>query len=81
MFRGLMDQPALRKALPMLIGVGSLALAGVAYMALSTGPERILYASLSDGERASVTQALETGGIRYSIDPGTGALSVAEEEL
>lgn len=81
MFRGLLDQPALRKALPMLLGVGSLALAGVAYMSLSTGPERILYASLSDGERASVAEALEAGGITYSIDPGTGSLSVAEEEL
>ena len=38
------------------------------YLALSSGPERILYSSLSDGERAQVVDTLESGNVDYSID-------------
>ena len=79
--RALLAQPALRKALPMLLGLGALALAVIAYMSLATGPQRILYSSLSDSERAAVAQALDQGGIAYAIETGTGALTVSEEDL
>ncbi len=78
---GMINQPALRKALPMLLGLGGLALAAIMYMSLATGPQRILYATLNDGERASVAQALDAGGISYRIDNGTGAITVAEDQL
>lgn len=78
---GLLAQPAIRRALPGIAGVGAMALVGAAYLALSSGPERVLYASLSDAERGGVVAALETGGISYSTDPATGALSVAEDDL
>ncbi len=78
---GLLGQPAIRRALPAVAGLGTLALVGSAYLALATGPERVLYTSLSDAERAGVVAALETGGITYSTDPSTGALSVAEDDL
>jgi len=79
--RGMIDQPALRKAIPMLLGLGGLALAAVLYMSLASGPQRILYSTLSDTERAAVTEALDAGGIAYLIDNGTGAITVAEDEL
>ncbi len=79
--RGAFGQPALRKAIPMLVGLGALALAVILYISLATGPQRILYASLSDGERAAVAQALDQGSIAYRIDTGTGSLTVAEEDL
>jgi len=80
-FSSLLAQPAIRRALPGIAGLGALALVGGAYLALSSGPERILYASLSDAERAGVVAALETGGISYSTDPNSGALSVSEDDL
>jgi len=75
------NQPAFRRALPAIIGVGSLAVIAMLYLAIAGSPQRILYASLSDGERAKVVQALETGGIGYSIDNGTGAITVAEDDV
>ena len=73
--------PAFRSALPALIGVGAIAAAAMVYLAVAGSAQRILYASLSDGERAQVVQALETGGIGYQIDNATGAITVAEDDI
>ena len=78
---GFVSQPALARALPMLAGVGALAAAGALWMAISSGPDRVLYTSLTDAERAKVVETLEAGGIAYAIDNSTGALSVAEGDV
>lgn len=78
---GFMAQPALSRALPMLAGVGALAAAGALWMTLASGPDRVLYTSLTDAERAKVVETLEAGGIAYAIDNQTGALSVAEDDV
>jgi len=70
-----------RRSLPMLAGVGMLGVAAALYLTLSQGPQRTLYTSLSDSERAGVVSALDTGGIAYDIDPNTGALTVGEDDL
>jgi len=74
-------QPALSRALPGRAGVGALAAAGLLWMSLSQGPDRVLYTSLTDGERAKVVATLEAGGIDYAIDNSTGALSVSENDV
>lgn len=74
-------QPALSRALPALAAVGALAAAGALWMTLSSGPDRLLYTSLTDIERAKVVETLDTGGIGYTIDNSTGALSVSENDL
>jgi flagellar M-ring protein FliF len=78
---GFIAQPALSRALPALAGVGALAAAGALWMTLASGPDRVLYTSLTDAERAKVVETLEAGGIGYAIDNQTGALSVAEDDL
>ncbi|MDC8755598.1 flagellar basal-body MS-ring/collar protein FliF [Erythrobacter sp. sf7] len=76
-----MAQPALSRALPALAGVGALAAAGALWMTLASGPDRVLYTSLTDAERAKVVATLDAGGIGYVIDNQTGALSVAEDDV
>ena len=78
---GFANQPALARALPALAGLGAVAAAAALWMAISSGPDRMLYGSLTDAERAKVVETLEAGGIAYSIDNSTGALSVAESDL
>lgn len=78
---GFLGQPALSRALPALAGVGALAAAAMLWMVLSAGPPRVLYTSLTDGERAKVVEALEAGGIAYTIDNSTGAITVAEDDV
>lgn len=77
----MMEQPALRRSLPALGGLAALAAVGALYMTVSGGPQRVLYSQLSDGERAQVVDTLESGGISYEIEPGTGMLTVSEDDL
>ena len=77
----LLAQPVVKKTLPAAVSIGALAAAGLLYMALSSGPQRTLYTSLSDGERASVAAALDQGGIGYQIDNATGQITVGEDDL
>lgn len=78
---GFLGQPALARALPAIAGLGAVAAAAGLWMAISSGPDRVLYTSLTDAERAKVVETLEAGGIGYSIDNATGALSVAENDV
>lgn len=75
------SQPAFRQALPAIVGVGVVAIIAALYLTIAQGPQRILYSSLTDGERGKVVEMLESGGISYSIDNGTGTLTVAEDDV
>jgi flagellar M-ring protein FliF len=74
------NQPAFKRALPGLIGLGAVAAIAMVYMAISAPPQRILYSGLNDAERAQVVQMLESGGIDYTIDVSTGILTVSETD-
>lgn len=78
---GFVSQPALARALPALGGLAAVGAAGLLWMAISSGPDRVLYTSLTDADRAKVVETLEGAGIAYSIDNSTGALSVAENDV
>jgi flagellar M-ring protein FliF len=74
-------QPAVRKALPWFAGIASIGVAALLWAGLSSGPQRILYSSLGDAERAAVVGALDSAAIDYEIDNQTGALTVGEGDL
>jgi len=76
----LMAQPAVRRALPMALMIGLIGAAALAWMMLATPPQRTLFAGLSDGDKAAVTQALTTGGIANRIDGDTGAVTVSRDD-
>ncbi len=74
-------EPAFQRALPAVIGVGVVAIAAALYLAIADGPQRLLYSSISDADRAQVVQVLEAEGISYHIDNATGAMTVAEKDF
>jgi len=74
-------QPAMRRMLPWFAGAAGLGLVGLTLAVMMPAPQRVLYSSLDDADRASVVAALETGGINYAIDNSTGALTVGEDDL
>jgi flagellar M-ring protein FliF len=76
---GLLAQPAVRRSLPMILLVGLIAAAALAWMTFSAAPQKVLFASLADADKASVTQALEQGDIPSKIDDA-GALTVDEDD-
>ena len=78
--RGVLAQPAVRRSLPMMLMVGLIAAAALAWMALSTPPQKTLFTGLPDADKAAVSSALTQAGIASTVDDGTGALTVAEED-
>lgn len=74
-------QPAMRKLLPWFGGVAAIGLLALTWSVMIPAPQRMLYSTLQDGERAEVAAALDTAGINYAIDPGTGAVTVGEDDL
>lgn len=79
--RGLTTQSSVRKVLPWFAGMAGLGLLALTWAVLSSAPQRVLYSSLGDAERAGVVSALEQAGIAYTIDNNTGALTVGEDDV
>lgn len=79
--RSFADQPAVAKSMPFLGLLALLGLAVLAWSAFSQPPQRDLFRGLADADKAAVAEALTGAGIPYSIDRGTGALSVADGDF
>ena len=79
--RAFTAQPAVKRALPWVGGMAGLGLLALTWATLSPAPQRVLYSSLADSERASVVETLDKAGIDYTIDNGTGALTVGEDDV
>jgi len=77
--RGLMAQPAVRRAGPAALMVGLIGAAGLAWATLSTPPQKTLFPDLPDADKTAVTGALEQAGIKAHLD-STGALTVDEDD-
>ncbi len=78
--RAFTGQDSVRKAMPLFMGVSAIGLAALAWSTLAPSPQRTLYGSLSDSERAGVVEALDKASISYQIDNNTGALTVNEAD-
>ena len=78
--QGVLAQPAVRRAGPMALLVTLVGGAALAWGALSTPPQKTLFQSLTDADKAAVTGALTTADIASRVDDATGALTVADED-
>lgn len=79
--RGIFDQPAVQRSLPMIGLIGLLGLAALAWMAFSQAPQRDLFRGLADGDKAAVADALTSAGVKYAIDRDTGTLTVSDADF
>lgn len=77
---GFMKQPAVQKSLPMVGLVGVTALSGLAWLALREPPQRDLFRSLPEGDKAAVAEVLDKNNIPYHLDKDSGAITVGEDE-
>jgi len=78
--QGLLGQPAIRRSLPMILMVGLIASAALAWFMLSTPTQKTLFTGLPDSDKSQVMAALKTGGITGRIDEATDALTVNEDD-
>ena len=76
-----LNQGPVRRALPWFGGIAAAGLAGLLWLEMAPAPQRVLYSTLNDSERAQVVAALDKASIRYAIDNRTGAITVGEDDL
>src|SRR6478735_1084520 len=79
--QGVFAQPAVRRAGPMALMVGLIGAAGLAWSALSTPPQKVLFSGLPDSDKAAVTSALSAANITSHVDSSSDALTVNEEDF
>jgi flagellar M-ring protein FliF len=78
--RSLLAQPAVRRSLPLVFMLGLIGAAALAWAMLSTPPQRVLFASLPESDKAAVAQALDAANIPNAID-GSGSITVNEDDF
>ena len=76
---GLLGQPAVRRSLPLIFLVGLILAGFLAWSMVATSPQRILFANVSDADKAAISSALQGANIASSID-GSGSITVAEDD-
>ncbi len=76
---GLLGQPAVKRSLPLVFLVGLILAGFLAWSMVSTSPQRILFANVSDADKAAISSALEGASIANSID-ASGSITVAEDD-
>ena len=74
----LAGQPAVQKSLPLLGIAAAILIAFLAWTSFAKGPQRDLFASLSDADKAAVADTLKASGINYTLDRSTGAITVSD---
>jgi flagellar M-ring protein FliF len=80
-FSAFTRQPAFRRALPMLGVSGALLIAAGAWSVLQSPAQLPVYAGLNDSDKAAVSDALQAAGIAYQLNSGSGAITVAEDQV
>jgi len=73
-------QPAFQRALPSIAAAVVSIVGLIVYIAIQTPDRTTLFASLSEGEKARVFDALKNNGTDVQIDPATGELTVPVDE-
>ncbi len=78
--KGVLDQPIVRRSLPMTMMIGLIGAAALAWATMSTPTQKTLFTGLPDADKASVTAALTQANIASHIDGSSDALTVNEED-
>lgn len=76
--RDVLAQPAVRKSMPAIIGLLTLAIFIIAYSWVKEPLYRAVYPGLSESDRQAAFEALSGGAFDAKIDPKTGELKVPD---
>jgi flagellar M-ring protein FliF len=74
------QQPAIARAMPLIILSAVVIAALSAWLVLREPDQRDLFRGLPDGDKSAVMQALQSANIPYEVDHSTGTLMVAEAD-
>lgn len=78
--QSLFKQPAIARALPLII-LSAVILAAISiWLVLREPPQRDLFRGLPDNDKSAVMQALQAANIAYGVDEDSGTLTVSSED-
>lgn len=80
-FRSFMRQPAVARSLPIMGLLAALAITAAAWWSFHTPPQRPLFEGLAEADKSAVASSLQSAGIDYTLDGGSGAISVADQDF
>jgi flagellar M-ring protein FliF len=75
------SQPAVLKSIPWLIMLGLFGVAWMLWGAFGDPANKPLYPGMQDGDKAAVAQALDSSGVKYSVDRNTGDIAVTDADF
>jgi len=76
--RQVLDQPAVRKSMPAIIALLTIAVFIIAYSWVQEPAYRVVYLGLSEADRQAAFEALSSADYSAKIDPQTGELKVPD---
>jgi flagellar M-ring protein FliF len=76
---GFIGQPAVKRSLPLILMIGLIAAAALAWVSFRQPPQRVLFPNLADSDKSAVMSALQAASITSDID-GSGSVTVAEDQ-
>ncbi|MGY8849115.1 MAG: flagellar basal-body MS-ring/collar protein FliF [Pseudomonadales bacterium] len=76
--RQVLDQPAVRKSMPAIIALLTIAVFIIAYSWVQEPAYRVVYPGLSEADRQAAFEALSSANYSAKIDPQTGELKVPD---
>jgi flagellar M-ring protein FliF len=79
--RGLLQQSAVQKALPIIALIGAIGIAALAWLTFQTPAQLPLFQGLAETDKATVADALRAAGIDFELDAASGSITVAESEV
>jgi len=78
--KALLKQPAITRALPLII-LSAVILAAISiWLVLREPPQRDLFRGLPDNDKSAVMQALQAANIPYGVDQDSGTLTVSNDD-
>ncbi len=76
---GFMRQPAVKRSLPLILMIGLIAAAALAWVGMRTPTQKVLFGGLGDADKSAVVAALDTAAIDNGVD-GSGNITVGEDD-
>jgi flagellar M-ring protein FliF len=80
-FNKMINQPSVRRVLPLIVMLAVMVLFGLTYAWMSTTPYRPVMPGLQEADQQAAFESLKTSDFKPKIDPATGQLTVPSDRF
>ena len=80
-FTKVLNQPSVRRILPLIVMLAVMVLFGLTYAWMSTTPYRPVMPGLQEADQQAAFESLKTSDFKPKIDPATGQLKIGRAHV